>query len=166
MRKSNKGKKANSKTKAKVSTAAKNSPDIKKRNFLSKIRNASIGLVIAGGIGFYFYSAYQKDLEEKDLTKIGKGTPYVVQIHDPNCPVCTALQKQTRSALSQFDKNKLGYLVADIKTKRGREFANKYQVPHITLLLFDERGRLKQTLQGMRQEADLTPIFATIAKRR
>ena len=119
MRKSNKGKKTNLKKKTKAPAGNPKLPDMDKRSSFSKIRNIAIGLIIAGGVGTYIYGAYQKDLEEKDLTKIGQGTPYVVQIHDPNCPLCTALQKQTRSALSDFDPKKLGYLVADIKTKKG-----------------------------------------------
>ena len=93
MRKSNKGKKSNLKKKASTQEASSKTTDLQKRNSLSKLKNIAIGLIIAGAASTYFYNAFQKDVAEKDLTKIGKGKPYVVQIHDPNCPICTALQK-------------------------------------------------------------------------
>lgn len=133
--------------------------DMSKRNFLSMARSSAIGSVVVGAGGFYLYSAYQADLEERDLSKIGNGKPSIVQIHDPECQLCRALQKETRNALSNFEPENFEYLVANIRTSKGREFANTHNVPHVTLLLFNKHGRLKQVLQGVKSESELTGVF-------
>ena len=72
--------------------------------------------------------------------------------------MCTALQKEARQAVKSLDEDMV-FLVADITTDVGRQFAVRYGVAHVTLLLFDGAGARKQTLQGMRQSEDLSPIF-------
>lgn len=136
-----------------------------RRGFLSKIRNGAIGTVAVGGFGAYMYSAYSKDVAERDLTKIGKGKPAIVQIHDPSCGLCTALQRETRSALSNIEQEEYEFLVANITTEKGRIFANNYNVAHVTLLLFDGRGKLQQVLQGVKQEEELLPIFTDLVSK-
>jgi uncharacterized protein HemX len=161
MRKANKNKsKPKNKKAATQNVAAGNDVDKTKRKTLSTLRNSAIGLVLAGGAGTYLYGAYQADLKERDLTQVGRGKPTIVQIHDPNCPMCTALQKATRSALQNFEEDELKYLVANIKTAKGREFANQHNAPHVTLLLFDKRGKLQNILQGVRNEEELKTVFA------
>lgn len=167
MRKTNKSKSKPQNKKATPKNGAANyEVDKSKRNTLSTLRNSAIGILIAGGAGTYLYGAYQADLKERDLTQVGRGKPTIVQIHDPNCPMCTALQKATRSALQNFEEDDLRYLVANIKTAKGREFANQYNAPHVTLLLFDKRGELQNVLQGVRQEAELTTVFTNLIERR
>jgi hypothetical protein len=80
--------------------------------------------------------------------------------------MCTALQKATRSALSNFQKDDLQYLVANIRTSTGSQFANKYNVPHVTLLLFDKRGKLQNVLQGVRKAEELTLAFKALIDRK
>jgi len=94
-----------------------------------------------------------------DLDRIGNGIPAVVQIHDPQCPSCIALQRETREAMSDFDESELQYLVANIKSAKGRELANKHQVRHVTLLLFDGNGKRQRTLAGPNSSGYLKSVF-------
>jgi hypothetical protein len=165
MRKSGKQKPNSNKKKAAPHNGAANASQVKdatKRNTLAFLGKGLLGFSVIGGGGFYFYNAYQKDLKERDLTRIGFGKPTIVQIHDPNCQLCATLQKETRAALSNFDDETVKYLVANIRTKKGLEFAQKYNVPHVSLLLFNKRGQLQNVLQGVRREEELTNVISTM----
>ncbi|MEP3525848.1 MAG: hypothetical protein ABJ081_12040 [Hyphomicrobiales bacterium] len=133
--------------------------DLKKRKTLKTLRNTVIGVLLLGGAGAYMYRSVLASRLEQDLTELGNGTPMVVQIHDPGCSLCTALQKEVRQALKAVDDSALNYRVANIRTQEGRRFASRYGVPHVTLLLFDGRGNLKQTLRGPRQNEELEITF-------
>lgn len=165
MRKSAKHKQHSNKKKAAPNNgAAKTSQptDSGKRKTLAALGKTAIVLAAIGGGGFYFYSAYQQDLKERDLTRIGFGKPTIVQIHDPNCQQCATLQKETRAALSNFDDESVKFLVANIRTQKGLEFAQKHNVPHVSLLLFNKRGQLQNVLQGVRREEELTNVISTM----
>ena len=118
------------------------------------------GALSVAGTAFWAVGSFRAYAEEHDLTRVGQGNVAIVQIHDPQCPTCTALQKQTRAALRDFDDCGLTYLVADITTQDGAAFARKYRVPNVTLLLFDGDGRLHRTVQGLQQSAQLAEVFA------
>ncbi|WP_299688029.1 hypothetical protein [uncultured Tateyamaria sp.] len=115
-------------------------------------------LVLGGGI--WGLSSFRTYAAEHDLSRVGQGAPAIVQVHDPQCPTCTALQKQTRRALRDFDDCGLTYLVADIKTPEGAAFARRFNVPHVTLLLFDGAGDLKRTVRGLHDSPHLAEVFA------
>ncbi|MEM7472003.1 MAG: hypothetical protein AAF340_11690 [Pseudomonadota bacterium] len=114
--------------------------------------------VLAGG-GFFGVRAVEAAICEADLTKIGKGTPAIVQIHDPTCPICNSLQREARKAIKTMDGDQPEFFVANIKTLEGSDFAADHGVPHVTILLFDGKGEMKQVLQGARSRAELRPIF-------
>lgn len=135
--------------KVKVKTNA-GTPDQDKRGFL---RNAAMVLPIVAVGGYFTFAYLDAAVAEADLSKVGNGKPSIVQIHDPQCGLCKTLQDQTRNVLSQFDEDKFEYMVANIKTKKGAEFAGKYGVPHVTLLLFDKRGKLIQIVRGPTNES-------------
>ena len=63
---------------------------------------AALGLLAAGGATYAGVGAYRAYKFEHDLTRIGQGKPAVVQVHDPQCSVCLALQSETRRAMRQF----------------------------------------------------------------
>ncbi|MFK7752864.1 MAG: TlpA family protein disulfide reductase [Sedimentitalea sp.] len=130
-----------------------------KRDTLKLLRMGALGAVAVGGAGFFSVRGVRATAAEHDLTQLGGGRPTVVQIHDPQCPTCTALQRQTRKALRSFDEDQIGYLVANIKTVEGATFARRYGVPHVTLLLFDGQGRLETTLSGPHQADALRLAF-------
>ncbi|MFK7762187.1 MAG: thioredoxin family protein [Roseobacter sp.] len=151
-----KTKKTRKKSKAPQATA----PAPTRRDALKMFRNGGLAIAAAGGAGYWAFGSFRAYAAEHDLSRVGQGSPSIVQIHDPQCPTCTALQKQTRAALDDFDDCGLVYLVADIKTDEGARFAARYGVPHVTLLFFDGQGELINTSHGMRRSAELVPLLA------
>ncbi|MEP4199126.1 MAG: thioredoxin family protein [Aliishimia sp.] len=133
-----------------------------RRDTLKLMRNGALGAVVLGGAGWFSVSAVRATAAEIDLTRVGQGTPSIVQIHDPSCPLCTRLQRETRAALEGFGDDEIVYLVANINGDEGRSFAAKYGVPHVTLLLFNGAGELQQELRGVRDSKDLRPIFESL----
>jgi len=133
--------------------------DPKKRNTLTLIRNGSIAACALGGVGATTVFSVRATAAEHDLTRIGQGTPTVVQIHDPTCPLCTELQRKTRRAMRSLDGD-VTYLVADIRTDEGSALAARYGVGHVTLLLFCGAGEHLGTYEGVRPKAELETIFA------
>lgn len=124
----------------------------------SSLMLLGIGAVMLGGVG-YVGSGVYADIVEQDLSKLGNGLPTVVQIHDPQCPSCRALQKQTRDALAEFPDGQLQYLVANIRYGDGKRFADKHGVGHVTLMLFDGEGKPRKTLVGERASHALVSEF-------
>ncbi len=98
-------------------------------------------------------------MAEHDLSKVGNGVPTIVQIHDPQCSRCVALQREARRALKNFDDAELQYLVANIRSGEGQKFAAAHGVGHITLLLFDGKGTRRDTLTGNYSEEYLSDLF-------
>lgn len=139
--------------------AAAAQPEVKRRDMLKLLRNGAIGAVAVGVGGYFTLRSVRALAHEYDLSRVGQGKPSVVQVHNPQCPTCNALQRETRQAMEQFGECDLVYLVADITTPDGGAFANFHRVPHVTLLLFDGEGQLQQTLQGMRDREELEPIL-------
>ncbi|MEL6645935.1 MAG: hypothetical protein AAFQ79_18535 [Pseudomonadota bacterium] len=131
-----------------------------RRKTLTLIRNGAIGAVVLGGAGVFSVNAVRATVAEQDLTKIGNGTPSIVQIHDPTCAMCTELQRETRKALRAFDKDAVNYLVANIHSDEGSAFAARHRVQHVTLVLLDGDGQVRQILEGVRQRDELRAHFA------
>lgn len=153
-----KARKAKAKSKAPVAAAPRT-----RREVLRLGGFAALALAGVAGAGIWGVSSFRTYAAEHDLSRVGERAMTIVQIHDPQCPTCTALQKQTRVALRDLDDGQVTYLVADIKTPEGAAFARKYQVPHVTLLIFDGSGELVQTVQGMKQASQLLEIFTAQA---
>jgi len=134
-------------------------PDAGRR---SALRLAGVGLLgvaaVAGG-GYLAFRKVSADVAERDLSAIGAGRPAVVQIHDPTCPICRELQRVTRGALADIGDDRLLYRVADISTTDGANFAARHGVAHVTVLLFDARGRLRQVIEGPQERATLRAAF-------
>ena len=133
---------------------------VPRRDMLKLARNGTIAVLAAGAIGAFSVNAVRATVAEHDLNRIGQGLPTVVQIHDPQCSLCTALQRETRKALKAFDDSQVTYLVANITPVEGAQFAAKHGVQHVTLLLLDGRGAVQQVLQGVRQRDELRAVFA------
>jgi len=146
-------------------TASEQGVDQSKRASLSTIRNWAIGAAVVGGGGYWFASDVQATMREHDLSRLGKGVPTVVQIHDPSCPRCTALQRVARAAMSGFDESELVFLVANINTEEGRAIATANGVGNVTLLLFDGDGRRREIIQGPSTEARLEEAFKNHLRR-
>ena len=89
---------------------------------------------------------------------IGKGVPTVVQVHDPGCQLCQRLRSNADVAMRGFDEVLL-YRVADITTRPGYALQRRHDVPHVTLLLFDGDGELRNVLSGVRDSDSLRKSF-------
>lgn len=141
--------------------AAKTAPveGLSRRKMIRGAGFGALALIAGGGGGYAGVGMYRQYMREHDLAQIGQGKPTVVQVHDPQCPTCTALQRQTRRAMKQFGECDLLYLVADITQPEGQVFARRHNVPHVTLVLLDGAGQVVQVLSGMRQRAELEPIL-------
>ncbi|WP_108879558.1 hypothetical protein [Anderseniella sp. Alg231-50] len=166
MRKKAKSRKPGAKQSKPANPAVAAEPvDTSRRDFIGSMRNGAIGLVIAGGLGAYVVHLYQATSHEHDLSRVGNGTASVVQIHDPQCQLCLALQKETRQALDALDGDRPDYVIADIRTDKGLRFANKHGVKHVTLLLFDKTGNLRQVINGQRGSNQLRQAFQRLVAR-
>lgn len=144
-----------------VSSAPAVAPDkaISRRDLMAKLSNGGLVVAIGGGVGWFFVDEVCATTRENDLSRLGNGIPAVVQIHDPECPMCRALQKETRKAMSAFDESKLQYLVANIRRAKGRDLANRHGVGHVTLLLFDGEGKRRGILRGQKSSDYLEDMF-------
>ena len=130
-----------------------------RRKWLDYARNGAITLAVLGSGGGYLAYSTNAKMHEQDLTRIGQGTPTIVQIHDPNCSVCARLQRNTKSALGAFSEGEIEYVVANIKSSKGKAFAERNAVPHITLMLYDGKGELKHILRGPQEVSTLEIEF-------
>ena len=164
MKKTRKG--ASKKRKATTSNSQAAQPESQSRRtaLRSFAKFGLIAAVVAGG-GVAFVTDVRETLAEEDLSRIGGGVPTVVQVHDPSCPTCRALQKEARAALEDFDDGEIQYLVANLSQDDGRAFANQHGVEKITLVIFDRNGRRRQILRGPSTRERLKTIFAGYAKR-
>ena len=134
-------------------------PEKTRRDVLRLVPAGILGAAVLGGAGYLGVGAVRAGAAEYDLSRIGTGKATIVQIHDPQCPVCTALQKEVRKALKDIDQEDLVYLVANIRTAAGQQLAQKRRVPHVTLLLFDGEGNLQEVLRGMQNKDALFQQF-------
>lgn len=136
-----------------------------RRDTLKLLRNGGIGAVAVGGVGWWVVSGVQAVAAEQDLSRVGQGKPAVVQIHDPQCALCTELQRQARKALKGFDEDELLYLVASTRTEDGAAFAAGLGLSHVTLVLMNGDGQVESVLQGVRQSDELKVHFEALASK-
>jgi len=144
--------------------AARPAEPLTRRDVLLRYRNRGIALGVVGVAGWFVVEDVQATVREHDLSRIGNGVPTVVQIHDPNCSICAALQKETRAAVKGFEEGELQFLVANIKDARGSKLAADHGVPHVTLLLFDGNGNRREILRGPNDRSVLEPTFRQFVK--
>ncbi|MEM1383224.1 MAG: hypothetical protein AAF713_09360 [Pseudomonadota bacterium] len=148
---------------AKAQPAAAPTPAAKvpkdRRQMLRSVASWGAVAVALGGVGYWAVGGVRATIAEQDLSRVGNGTPTIVQIHDPQCRECMALQVETRDALAALDSQSLDYVVANIRTAEGRAFAGRHDVSHVTLLLFDGRGALRNVLRGVQPSATLQREF-------
>ncbi len=131
-------------------------PLMSRRNAIKLLIATPVAGVTAAAI--HRFDVQNKDLH--DLSKIGEGTPTIVQIHDPSCPLCRRLMGNTRTALDGRDN--VVYRVADVTTTEGKQFQQQYNVPNVTLLLFNGKGKLVDTVRGVTPVEELATRFAKL----
>ena len=115
---------------------------------------ALLASVVGSGLAAFKYSY---DISH-DLSVVGKGIPAIVQIHDTSCALCNQLRSNTDSAIKPFG-DRLLYRIADISTPEGRRLQRRHDVPHVTLLLFDGEGELRNVLTGVKSDEVLQRAF-------
>ena len=154
------------KKKAPLATAKEeDAPDVRRRNLLFNLTAGIGGIAALGGVGAWVISSARALAEEQDLSRLGSGIPTIVQIHDPQCSMCTELQRETRKALRCFDEEEVMYLVASIRTPQGAQFAVSRGLPHVTLVLLDSQGETNSVLQGVRRRDELKGHFQSLIAR-
>ncbi|MGX9354402.1 hypothetical protein ACS3SW_04345 [Roseobacteraceae bacterium S113] len=117
---------------------------------LGKLAIYGAGAALVAGGGTAFALDFRKKLAEGDLDRIGNGTPAVVQIHDPQCGMCATLQKAARKAFAACNEDQPAqYLVANIRSEAGADFAASMGLPHVTLVFFTATGRHVHTIEGI-----------------
>jgi len=119
---------------------------------------ASLVIILSG---YLFVTGEQQSRIDHDLSVVGNGKNTVVQIHDPGCQLCRRLKVNVDSVKPDFEE-KVQFKIADIKTSKGAEFAEKYNVPHVTLLLFNRSGRLVNTLRGVSSKEAITNALSSL----
>lgn len=130
-------------------------------NWLKWAKGIAVTVVLAA-VASFAIAAYMEKLEvEQDLSVIGQGKPTVVQIHDPGCQLCQQLKSNVDKAKREF-KDDIHFKIVNIKTNKGRRFANKYQVPHVTLLFFDGEGRHVNTINGVTPTESIKTALTTL----
>jgi hypothetical protein len=123
-------------------------------------------LLLGAGAGVQGLAYYRQQHEQShDLSVIGNGTPTVVQIHDPQCSLCRQLLHNLRAATRPIGGDELQVRIANIRTAEGRRLADRHAVSHVTLLVFDGAGELRQVLRGVREVAELRTTLAAHAER-
>ena len=150
-------KKSKKKPSPKKATSGK--PAMTRRRWLGLI--AVVPAAAVAGTMIHRHDVRKKT--DHDLSVVGQGEPVVVQIHDPSCGLCRRLMANSRQALKKVPE--LTYRIADVTDFDGADFQTQYNVPNVTLLLFDGKGKLRQTIQGVTSTDDLTIAFrALVAK--
>lgn len=144
-------------------TAATKTQKLSRREMLGLARFGVIGAAVIGGGGYYLVSGIIADAAETDLSQVGNGLPTIVQVHDPACPDCRALQNSAREALEAFKDTEIQYLVANLQSAQGRQFANRYGAGRVTLLLFDGKGQMRDVVQGRTSADALASRFRLLA---
>lgn len=130
-------------------------PAEKKRRLFIKSAVA-LGVMGAGAAAISGYDNQQRELH--DLSAIGTGKPVVVQIHDTTCPLCRSLKSRAINELE--GQSEILFRIADIATPEGRSIQEKYGVEKTTLLLFDAKGSLLDTVVGLQTNEELRNLFA------
>jgi hypothetical protein len=158
-RQSRKPKKSRKQTAANTNAAEGKLQLNKRRDLLRMARNGVVAIGLVSGAAWFVAKEVSASVQEHDLSRIGNGVASVVQIHDPQCPKCIALQRETREAFGAFDDEELQYLIANIRTEEGRQFSARHNVRHVTLMLFDADGKRRSVLAGPNKAQNLVRIF-------
>ncbi|MEP5152053.1 hypothetical protein [Planktotalea sp.] len=147
------------KQQASAEALAKKEHELKRERTSRMTRRFAIAAPVVLVAGYFTTTSVQAIMSEADLTKINGGKPSIVQIHDPQCPLCRTLQKQARKAMKTLEGGSFEYLVANIRSEDGLAFSSKYGVGHVTLLLFDAEGEMVEIVRGPSDVETLTQVF-------
>ena len=123
-------------------------------NYSKTLKRIFITLCFLSIIVVPVYAYIQNSKVEYDLSVVGNGKPTVVQIHDPGCRLCNRLKSNLGEVKGEF-KDNIQFKTANILKPKGRVFASKHNVPHVTLLFFDKKGQRVNTMEGVSSSDDI-----------
>ncbi|QHD49816.1 thioredoxin domain-containing protein [Vreelandella aquamarina] len=146
----------------KTSTKA-NKPLKKGIKLRTLMRKAAILLAFLAVPIAWLIANEHKAQEESDLSILGSGQPVAVQVHDHSCPLCQRLKANAEQALNEMEQPP-AWRIADINTTSGADFAHRYGVGHVTILLFDGQGNRQQTIEGVTSSRDLRGAFEELMR--
>lgn len=135
-----------------------NKPPKKGIKFRKLMRKAAILLAFLAVPIAWLIANEQSARQESDLSILGSGQPVAVQVHDHSCPLCQRLRTNAEQALNEME-HPPAWRIADINTTSGADFAHRYGVGHVTILLFDGQGNRQQTIEGVTASHDLRSAF-------
>ena len=140
------------------------SKKVSQDNSVKKSRRKFILLPVAavavGGAAFGINALEMGKRELHDLSVIGQGKPVIVQIHDPQCPICRRLKTIVTNEIKRSDG--VYYRLADITSPEGKALQEKYRVPTITLLYFDKNGKRVHSSQGLQTKEQVRTALSTV----
>ncbi len=90
----------------------------------------------------------------RDLSLIGKGKNVVVQVHDHNLVGSIDLMENLNKARPEYAAN-IEFVIADLLTSEGKEFARIHNVGSVTLVFFAPDGTQRGAVQGVQDTAAL-----------
>jgi len=159
MRKKKTGGKRSARRAAPIERQDGGSAGVSRRDILASAQTWAIAAAVLGGASWFAVDEVCASVRDHDLSRIGQGVAMVVQIHDPQCPQCIALQNEALNALSAFDDDELQYVIANIRSSAGQAFARSHGAGHVTLILFDGEGNRRDVLVGQNSAEALERIF-------
>ena len=97
-----------------------------------------------------------------DLSVVGEGVPVIVQVHDHNCHTCVQLQNNVKRAMNGFSEDELLYRIADLNRDEGTIESLKHGVGRTSLVLYDDQGISRGTIQGVQGVDTLRTAFQNL----
>lgn len=91
---------------------------------------------------------------DADLSHIGKGRQAAVLVHDPGFVASMDLMESVDRIRGELEPRML-FLLADLNTLQGQQFAKRQSVTFGTLVLFDAEGRHLASHSGNAGETEL-----------
>lgn len=142
---------------------------VRKQNTRKTTKRPSWKMIGIGLVALLLATAFviasdQQAKVEHDLSAIGNGKVTVVQVHDPGCQQCQRLKRVVGNVKGDFGDD-VQFRTANIKTEKGRQFAQRYNVPHVTLVFFDKHGKHANTLQGVSSSQDVSTAIKALLER-
>ena len=66
--------------------------------------------------------------------------------------------------MAEFDDGQIQYLVANLQSPEGRQFAQRYGAGRVTLLLFDGAGEMRDVVRGRTSADTLEGVFRRLVE--
>jgi len=109
---------------------------------------------------YFAYAAFSSKQEElHDLSVVEERKSVLVQIHDPACTSCRALQSSVESVINEFPN--MEYRIADMNRSEGRRFASQHQIGITSLVHSSRSGRITK-ITGIQTEEEVRDFLTKL----